>query len=411
MSQAPVRLVREGQKPDPMRFGFTVRKLEQIKAGDKQKWVYDEHTRGLAMLTLPSGFKTFYFAGRMNGRYRRVKIGPFPGTTIENARKAAVRELNKVVEGRNPADERKRSRVACDTFGDLCKLWLDDWKGAKGVKRTIEEDRRRIDKHLESWKSRRMDAIDRDKVRRLHRKIGEKAPYEANRLLKLIGAMYRKAIREERITGPNPASEIDAHPEQTRQGNHLDARELPAFIAALDADAEVSQTASDALWTLLLTAQRRSNALAMAWADVDLDRETWTIARTKRGKPHTVPLVGKVLEIVKRRHDDPKRHDIYVFPSRITIATTAHFSDPIPALKRVLKAASVKRRFTPHDLRRTWATWAHGAGVQDSTIKEALDHSRKGDITFGVYSNVSIDTLREAFKATEQAMLAAKGGE
>ena len=63
-----------------------------------------------------------------------VKLGTFPDMSIENARKAAERELGDIAKGLNPA-EKKRAEKKKQTLGDAWKQYWDLWVEPQGIKR------------------------------------------------------------------------------------------------------------------------------------------------------------------------------------------------------------------------------------------------------------------------------------
>jgi integrase len=398
-SRSPLKLTTDPTPRGPLKVTFGVRVLEAIKAPAKGRlWVYDDPSKprgvsGLAMLTTATGSKSLYHVRTAKGQKSRFLIGKLGEVSIEQARQIAERCNADYADGKNPADARKKVDAAM-TVAALIERWLEH---ARAHKRTAAEDERRAEKWLKGWRSRRVADLTRDDVVKLHRKIGSEAPYEANRVLMLVKAMLSAAVRDG-VTGSNVANEIKLFPEQRRE-RYLDASEMPRFLAALNAD--LSETYRDALLMLLLTAQRRESVLSMRWADVDLQRAVWTIQRTKAGNIHEVPLTDHVAAILARRRAAAEPEAVYVLPAT---SATGHAADPIPALKRVCKAAKIGGRFTPHDLRRTWATWAGETGVDTAIIKRALDHSDKGDIT-AIYRKITTEAMRAAFNATADAML------
>jgi hypothetical protein len=94
----------------------------------------------------------------------------------------------------------------------------------------------------------------------LHRKIGDKHPYEANRVLKLISKMSALArcrgfVNE---TAVNPAREIDHYRAHNRD-RWVTPEELPRLMLAIGEDPNYYARA--ALWLYLLTGMRKSEVL------------------------------------------------------------------------------------------------------------------------------------------------------
>ncbi len=353
------------QAAQPTRLRFTVRSLRCIKPSDRQLWVYDNEADGLALLVLPSDVRTFYFAKRIGGRYRRVKIGRFPSITIEQARRETAKFAGKVAAGENPADARQQVRGAT-TLGDLWQHYLNTH--AKVHKRTWREDERQYDAHLKRLASRRLDQITRPEIAAIHAKVGKYAPIAANRLLALVSKLFNVGTGVG-FTGANPAKGIQRFKEATRD-RFLDAEELPRFLDAVGD--ERNPTIRDFLRVLLFTGQRRENVASMCWNELDLKRRVWTIpaAKFKMGQAVDIPLAAPVLAILKaRRQVDPD--GLWVFPSHRQGASTPYLSEPRGGFDRVCERAGIKS-LRMHDLRRTTASWATMIGTPYPTSSRVV---------------------------------------
>lgn len=393
----PVRLVRDDGPLEPMKFRFTVRNLERIApAAGKQVWVYDTGTAGLALFTTPAGRKSFYLARRMDGRYRRIKIGAFPDITIENARKQAARLIGDIAGGQNPAEARQQARDAT-TFGDLFGYYMT--AHAKVHKRGWKRDQRAYELHLSRWAGRRLDSLTRADVAALHAKIGREFPVGANRVLALISKVFNVAMNIG-YEGRNPAQGVKRFRENQRD-RYIDADEMPAFLRELDA--EPGQDVRDILYAMLLTGQRRGNVLSMEWAEINPTRRVWTIPalKFKTGKATEVPIVPAMLDILNRRRAGGD--DRYVFPNRRKNPKCPHAREPGGALDRVCERAGIDK-VRPHDLRRTLASWATVRGVSYPIVAGMLGHKAHG--VTSIYARYDLSAVRDAFEKTVEAMMA-----
>ena len=406
MSQAPVRLRREGERPDPLRFPFRKRELERLKPSDRRRWVYDDRTDGLALQITPNGKRSFYYCKRIEGRYRKVKLGDFPEITVEQARTLATRQAGKIAEGQNPAEAKREARAAM-TMGDLFNYYMKHH--AKPHKRTWQKDQRLYDMHLKKWAGRRLDQIKRGDVVTLHTRLGKTRPVQANRVLALLSKLFNTAAAAG-YAGPNPAKGVKRFQEQQRE-RFMDESELPRFFEALDA--EGNQVLSDFFRVLLFTGGRRGNVLSMRWDDIDLKRKVWTIPAEhfKTGQAVEVPLVPAVMDILNRRkaenagRDEPSE---YVFPNRRRDPRCPHLREPNGALTRICENAGIQG-FRLHDLRRTCASWATMQGVPYPVVARMVGHKAQG--VTSIYARFDQSAVRDGFEKTVNAMLAAKGGE
>jgi integrase len=131
-----------------------------------------------------------------------------------------------------------------------------------------------------------------------------------------------------------------------------------------------------ALRFLLLTLARREELATACWGDVDLANATWTIAETKNGQPHLVPLSRQAVELLRARLPRDKNEKMMkVSPETRLFATAA--GGPLSNWDRETKAImedSKTTGWTRHDLRRTGATMLGDMGELPDIIEAALNH-------------------------------------
>src|SRR5690606_17078978 len=91
-----------------------------------QLFIRDSEVKGFALRVMASGAKSFVFEARIRGRNRRLTIGPYPGVSVDAARKKATAHRGAVVDGRDPAEERSAERTE-PTFADAADRFLTDY--------------------------------------------------------------------------------------------------------------------------------------------------------------------------------------------------------------------------------------------------------------------------------------------
>jgi integrase len=224
----------------------------------------------------------------------------------------------------------------------------------------------------------------------------QQGPYQANRTLALIRAMYNKADALG-WKGDNPATGIERFPEKARD-RFLLPEELPKFFAAL---VEEPNPVLQAFFLLcLLTGARRSNVEAMRWDEISWELAQWRIPDTKGGVPVVVPLVPAAIAVLKRLQETVKSE--WVLPGR----RGGHLTTPGIAWKRLLKRAGLED-LRIHDLRRSLGSWQALTGASLPIIGKSLGHSRPE--TTAIYARLTLDPVRQAVERATEAMMQAGG--
>ena len=355
-----------------------------------QRFLRDIEIPGFAVRLSP-GAKTFILEKRVQGRMRRLTIGPYGPLTLDQARERAMALTHEINDGRDPAQARQEKRQEL-TFGELAELYLCRHAPRK---RTAWNDRNMLNRYFEVWRNRRLSSLARKDVALLHSQIGETAPYAANRVVALVRKMFNLAHIWGVYSGENPATGIELFAEEKRD-RFIQPHELPKLFAALNE--EPNPYIKTAFLVALLTGARRGEVLAMRWVDVDLAQAVWRIPHTKANRPHYVPLPQPAVAILQglpRLHDNP-----FVFPSR---NGKGHLMNIAKAWTRVrAKAELMDVRI--HDLRRTLGSWLAASGASLLLIGRALNHTQVS--TTAVYARLNLDPVRTALDANAERMLA-----
>lgn len=374
------------------RMNFTKASISALPAPERGRtYAYDLKTPGLGVCVTEAGCKTFYRGGRIDGRAERIKIGRFPGVSVEQARRETAKLNGQVAEGRNPQDRKRIAREEM-TFRELHALYMETH--AKPRKRSWRQDQAVFDRYLKPLAGHKLSTITQANVQRLHAGIGKHhGKYAANRALALVSSVYGRCARNL----PNPATGVERFKEQSRD-RFLNADELRAFFDALAA--EPLPHWRDFFMLLLLTGARRSNVQGMRWADLDLDRGLWRIPgeESKNGEPLLCVLAVPAVEILRCRYEDNGTGE-YVFPAA---SKTGHVQEPKKPWKALVARAGLEG-VRPHDLRRTLGSWQDRTGASLSTIGKTLGH--KSAAATAVYARADIDDVRESVETATRAML------
>jgi integrase len=334
---------------------FTDRSIKALRAGPARVDYMASgkgEPEGFGLRVYPTGARTFFVRYRVGGgrRLRRFIIGSYPEMYLETARAKARALVGQVASGDDPQEERKARRKAL-TFGDLANSYLE--VHAKKEKASWEEDERILKKDLlPAWRNRLASDIRRQDVAALlDRIVARGAPVMSNRVRALASKIFAFALPRG-IVEYNPVHGVPPRKETSKE-RVLSAEEIRTLWACLECEGSVM---AGLFKILLLTGQRSGVVLTMRWDQ--LDSLWWTIPKEvmKNRLGHRVFLSDqtfKVLAGLRERNSRKKVPSEWVFPSP---RTKTHLVTVGNAVDRYHEKSGVVA-WSPHDLRRTMATW------------------------------------------------------
>ncbi len=206
--------------------------------------------------------------------------------------------------------------------------------------------------------------------------VNRGAPVHANKVLAALKQALGYGVRRGSIK-QNPAESILAKDiggmEKPRE-RHLTVDEIKKLWLFLDSDEHSlsSQTIS-AIKIILLTGVRTGELRLAQWSEFDFKQSLWTIpaehskSRTDM-KIHLSPQVQSLLLGLKKQNNS-----VYVIPG---IDENSPIADKTlsKAVKRIQERVGIKQ-WTPHDLRRTFATQlGETLHVDPVVIEKCLGH-------------------------------------
>ena len=354
---------------------LTNRKIASLKPRAERYEIWE--SGGFGVRVFPSGERSFVYIYRMNGKSRRMTLGPYPRLSLARAHVLHAQAREKKIQGIDPGKEkaeRLQMERRADTVSDLIETYLV--KHARPKKRSAAEDERMLRREVESlWGNRKAKDITRRDIIQLLDDIVERgSPVMANRCLAVIRRMFRFAIQKD-ILGASPCVEIEKPAKETPRDRVLRPSEIKTFWNGL-ASAKMTAQVRLALRFMLVTAQRRGEVAGAPWSEFDLEEKVWEIPgeRTKNGRAHRVPLSGLAVTLLEEIRDAGAESE-WLFPSRkpgqpIDPPAISH------AVRNNLETIGIEQ-FTPHDLRRTAASHMTELGTPRLTVEKLLNHSDK----------------------------------
>lgn len=348
--------------------------------------------RGLAVRVTAGGTKSYVLETLIGKKVRRITIGRCDTLPLRRAATIARKLLGGIAEGKDPAAEKQQGRIAGVTLMEVFTAYTE---GRELAPHTLRDYGQVINTAFADWRGKPLANVGRETVAKRFAKLrDDNGGAYANLAMRLLRALFNFAAGKYANDGgqspfmPNPVKVLS----ETRSWVRVDRRrtvikphELARWHGAVMALRD--DTARDYLRLLLFTGLRRSEAAGLRWTDIDLEGRTLTVATTKNGKPHTLPLPGYILGMLAGRWEG-RGAGPFVFAGD---GASKHVEDPRAACHAVCEASGVA--FTLHDLRRTFATIAESLDIPSYALKHLLNHAGGGDVTGG-YIVLNVERLR-----------------
>lgn len=378
--------------------------LEAPAKGDV--WVWDSELEGFGVRVQASGRKTYVMRYRTKDAartQRKVTIAPCTHMPPDKARDQARKIFAQVAEGRDPAVERKPEvKGPGDTNKTLERMFEGYVAHMRARKRASATE---VERALLKAKDNAADALGRDRLaaditpadivnyvsRFFHR--GHRGA--ANKHRGYIFSAYAFAMKSANdYTVPvaqrvdygvtlNPAAAVakDHGAAKTRDRN-LVADEIRQLW-------EATGSVQNGFWPetaacirmLICCGQRVQETLRIDGSEIDLDAALWKMPAEKtKGKkrPHTIPLPPQAVEtlrpLVEKHGDGP------LFPARGGAkGELMDHQSIMQAITRWLEREDVSvEPFQTRDLRRTWKSRSHDAGI-DRFTRDLIQQHAKND--------------------------------
>lgn len=380
---------------------LTARAIDALKPDPSGRRDHpDDDLEGLALRVTPAGAKSWSLRYRTrDGQRRRLTLGRYPALSLADARDAARRALGEVAHGGDPAAPSAESHVQAATMGDLWALYARDH--TDGLKPRTREERAWLwKKHLAP----RFMALPLTDVRRrlvsaeLRALGASSGPVVANRALEVLRRMFNVAVQEE-VIETSPIAGIGQLFKETARERVLSAAELARLLPALETTSTVGNDVGAAprlaITLCLLTAARAGEVAGLHAEEIDAATKTWTLAgaRTKNGKPHTIPLAPAAWDVLTTAFGrDPAEATGFAFPRRGRPDTPIRRESLTRAMARLVADLGIERA-TLHDLRRTAATMMASPriGAPPHVISAILNHLMDGPAASRVYARHRYD--------------------
>src|SRR6266581_7537263 len=394
---------------------------------------HDLEVPGLQLRVTDRGIKSFcVFRRSKRGAPERITIGRFPTLSVERARVKAKRYLADLGEGISIVAQQRDAALEGRTLDDVHREYLASRgvtlvtvqrKDGKSVKQadlspnaklkasTSRDYISAMAKKFADWRTKPLVCITRDMVEARHLLLSEASPAEANRAMRYLRALFVFASDYRNSEGQpvipdNPVRRLSAKRlwnRIERRTRYIEPDQLAPWWQAVQSLKNKPQYPSreahrDYLVLLLFTGLRRTEALRLRWENVNLKLGTLCAVDTKNRSDHVLPMGRYLWDLMRRRRRASDSDWVFANP-----LTGNRITDPHRQVVNVVAKSGVP--FSPHDLRRTFASIVSRLGDRLSyyTTKRLLNH-RTSDVTQG-YVQFDLEQLRSAMQAVEDFVL------
>ncbi len=387
---------------------------QKLKPQEKPIYIRDSQVKGLVLRVMPTGSKSWIFCYSVKEgnkwRERRNGLGPFrqgrndvAGLTVPAARRIAEGMKHEVKhEGVDPIEARRQRAIdrANEKAGKvLVKDLFERWAATDLINRKDQgaEARRMISKDVLAF----IGELNIRDVRKGHiaeitdRLLQRGVNRMAKVVLSLIRQMFRFAVSRDLLESDPTAllSKKSIGGANVQRDRVLDEDEIKELAKKLPT-ANMTETASLAIWLVLATCCRIGELLKTRWDHIDFERKCWRIPaqNSKNSREHTVYLSSfamsrfvKLKEITSSEEwcFPASRKDGYLCSKTVTKQITDRQRSDKGHKNRSKQVEALKLSrgiWKPHDLRRTGATLMNALGVLPEVAERCLNHMEENKI-------------------------------
>lgn len=366
--------------------------IKNAKPKDKEYTLPDGN--GLQLNIKPDGRKVWEIRYTLNGKAKKTTAGTYPTVSLKDARTNRDELKAKVLAGIDPIQEKKEVKVIIqakeseklNTFKQCATDYFELIRAKISEGHFKKQWQRLASNVIPFIGNRYMNDITRDEIMQCLTRIQDRgAIEEAHRIYNIISQVYQYAIanrRCERNTSNDIATKWTLKP-STKQHypTIIDPKEIGKLLKAIDGY-KGEYTVRCALQIMPYVALRPVNIRAMEWSEIDLDKATLTISadKMKMKREHIVPLVPKVVEILRELHN-------LTGAGRYCFGASRTRNSPLS--DNTLRSALIRLGYSneeivPHGFRAMFSTIANenipNHGYSFEVIEKQLAHEMKNKV-------------------------------
>ena len=345
--------------------------IKVLKPKDTTYKVFDGG--GLYIEVAPTGTKTWRVKFRINGREKKLTIGPYPQTTLRDARMSLLQAKEALSEGLDPSDKKRNESLAGTSFKEAALDWIE-----KQAPRWSDEHRQTVGKRLELYAyphigKRPIADITPPEVLGFVRLIEGRGKNEtASRVLGICSQVFRYGVSCG-LCPSDPCRDLRgalvAHVEVPRPAL-TDPTDVGGLMRSIR-DYQGSFVTRAALAFSAYTFCRPGEIRRAEWSEIDWEKQLWRIPaeKMKMRFEHRVPLARQCVAILEEVQER-KYSELWIFPGPRPSRPLSE-NGVLSALRRM---GYEKHEMTAHGFRAMASTLLNELGYRPDIIERQLAH-------------------------------------
>ena len=340
---------------------------------------------GLHLVVQPNGSKLWRLKYRFAGKEKLLSFGPYPVTTLAEARRKRDEAKRLLANGTDPSAQKRHDKIAAgtaarNTFGAVAAEVLANKEANDAASSTLDKNRWLLEDLAAPLTERPIADITAAEILDLLKRIEKSGRREtARRLRGVIGSVFRYAIVTLRATS-DPTLALHGAllaPKVNHRPAITDEKALGGLLRSIDGY-DGWPTLKAALQFTALTFARPGEVRGATRREFDFEKAVWRIApeRMKMRRPHEISLSRQAMAVLEDIWPLSEYGEL-VFPSirsnRKPLSENAFNS----ALRRM---GYEQDEMTAHGFRATASTILNSRGVNSDVIEAALGHQDEDEI-------------------------------
>lgn len=341
--------------------------MDGLEPGATDVWVWCSLLPGFGVRVQPSGRKTYVARYRTrDGQQRKLTIGRCSDMPPDRARELARAAFGAAAAGGDPTQERRENRTA-PTMADLQERYMREHAHPFKKPSSVVHDKRNWEKYIiPVMGRRRVDSITKTDILSLHGSLSAK-PVTANHVRALLSKAFNLAVDWGWRASVNPCIGVKKYTSRQRE-LILSSAQMSSLDATLTDLVERGMILPQFgnLFRLLALTGCRLNEIQAARRDwVDVERRLLLLPDSKVGQ-RRINLPERAMEIIAAM--PPHK---WLIPGKIG---GTHMTQPHSAWDRVVEHAGLPPETRIHDLRHSFGSLGHRAGLSQRQIADMLGH-------------------------------------